>query len=103
MEHLPRSKKHGRKRSYTEKYDGLHVTVLRSYISVSYTETCGDIRRRKRSFTVSLHGGPIQSPFYSVYDRIAPYTVTDIYDRNTITCVTAKYGRIQSYRERLWS
>jgi hypothetical protein len=34
----PKSNNDGRKRSYTEKYDGLHVTVLRSYISVSYTE-----------------------------------------------------------------
>jgi hypothetical protein len=48
---------------------------------VSYTETYGDIRRRKRSFTVLVHGDRIQSPFSSVYDRIAPYTVTEIYDR----------------------
>jgi len=41
---FPRSNKHGRKRPYTEKYDGLHVIVLRSYISVSYTETYGKIR-----------------------------------------------------------
>jgi len=31
------------------------------------------------------------------YDlRISPYTITAIYDRNTITCITAKYGRIRS-------
>ncbi len=53
---VPRSNKHGRKRPYTEKYDGLHVIVLRSYISVSYTETYDDIRRKKRSFTVLVHG-----------------------------------------------
>ncbi len=35
----------------------------------------------------------MQSPFSSVYDRIAPYTVTDMYDRNKVTCITAKYGR----------
>ncbi len=35
--------------------------------------------------------GRIRSPFCSVYDRIAPYTDTDIYDHNTITCNTAKY------------
>jgi hypothetical protein len=35
---LPRSNKHGRKRSYTEKYDDLHGPVLRPFISVSYTE-----------------------------------------------------------------
>jgi hypothetical protein len=33
----------------------------------------------------------------SVYDlRISSYTVTDIYDRNTITCFMAKYGRMRS-------
>ena len=32
----------------------------------------------------------------SVFLRISPYTVTDIYDRNTITGFTAKYGRIRS-------
>jgi len=69
IEALPRSNKHGRKRLYTEKYDGLHVIVLRSYISVSYTETYGDIRRKKQSFTVWVHGGRIQSPFSSVYNR----------------------------------
>jgi len=39
---IPRSNKHGRKRPYTEKYDDLHVIVLRSYISVS---VYGEIRR----------------------------------------------------------
>jgi hypothetical protein len=28
--------------------------------------------------------------------RISSYTVTDIYDRNTITCFMTKYGRIRS-------
>ncbi len=81
----------------------VYMIVLRSYISVSYTETYGDIRREKRSFAVLVHGARIQSPFSSIYDRIAPYTVTEIYDRNTITCITAKYGPIWSYRERLRS
>jgi hypothetical protein len=32
----------------------------------------------------------------SVYGlRISPYTITDIYDRNTVTCNTEKYGRIR--------
>jgi hypothetical protein len=77
---IPRSNRHGRKRPFTEKYDDLHVMVLRPYISVSYTEKYGDIRRKKRSFTDSVHEGRIRSPFFSVYDRIAPYTDTDIYD-----------------------
>jgi hypothetical protein len=38
LTHLPRSNKHGRKRPHTKKYDDLHVIVLRSYISVSYTD-----------------------------------------------------------------
>ncbi len=32
----------------------------------------------------------------SVFRRISSYTVADIYDRNTITCFMAKYGRIRS-------
>jgi hypothetical protein len=79
------------------------VIVLRSYISVSYTETYGGIRRKKTLFTVLVHEGRIQSPFSSVYDRIAAYTVTEIYDRNTITCITAKYGRIVNVYGRLRS
>jgi hypothetical protein len=74
-----------------------------SYISVSYTETYGGIRRKKRSFTVLVHEGCIQSPFSSVYDRIVPYTVTKIYDRNTITCITVVYGRIVNVYSRLRS
>lgn len=35
---MPRSNKRGRKPPYTKKYDVLNVIVLRSYISVSYTE-----------------------------------------------------------------
>jgi hypothetical protein len=62
----PRSNRHGRKRPYTEKYDDLHGPVLRSYISVSYTEKYGDIRTKKRSFTVSVNGGRIRS-YTTVY------------------------------------
>ncbi len=40
--------------------------------------------------------GKIRSLTVSVFRRISPYTVTDIYDRNTITCFMAKYGRIRS-------
>jgi hypothetical protein len=82
------SNKHGRKRLYTKKYDDLHDPVLRPFISVLYTE-------KKRSFTVSVHGGRIRSPFFFVYDRIAPYASTEIYDRNTGRCNTTKYGRIR--------
>ena len=45
------SNKHGRKRPHTKKYDDLHVIVLRSYISVSYTDKYGGIRTKIRSFT----------------------------------------------------
>jgi hypothetical protein len=88
-------------RSFTTVYGEIRrftcdrITIV--YLHVVY----GDIRRKNRSFTVLVHGGRIQSLFSSVYDRIAPYTVTMIYDRNTITCITAKYSRIRSYRERL--
>ena len=70
----PRSNKRGRKRPYTEKYDDLHVIVLRSYISVSYTEIYGDIRTKIRSFTVSVNGDRIRSPFCSVFFRIRTNT-----------------------------
>jgi hypothetical protein len=99
----PRSNKHGRKRPYTEKYDDLHVIVLRSYISVSYTEKYGDIRTQIRSFTVSVNGGRIRSPFFSVYGLIRPYTDTEIYDRNTITCIPAKHGCKRPYFPRIRS
>jgi len=36
-----------------------------------------------------------------VNDRIAPYTVTEIYVRNTITCITAKHSRIVNVYGRL--
>jgi hypothetical protein len=36
--YLPRSNKHGCKRSYTEQYDDLHGPVLRLYIAVPYTD-----------------------------------------------------------------
>src|SRR5271154_754196 len=39
-------------------------------------------------------------PFFFVYDRIVPYTVTEIYDRNTRPCNTVKYGRIRKNMER---
>ncbi len=66
----PRSNTHGRKRPYTEKYDDLHDPVLRSYISVSYTEKYGDKRRRKRSFMILVYGVRIRFPFHSVFLRI---------------------------------
>ena len=38
-----------------------------------------------------------RSPYtVSVFHRISSYTVTGIYDRNTITCFMAKYGRIRN-------
>ena len=70
---------------------------------MSYTEKYGDIRRKKRSFTVSVHGGYIRSPFFSEYDRLAPYTGTEIYDRNTGPCNTTKYGRIRRNTDRVRS
>ncbi len=40
--------------------------------------------------------GKIRLLTVSVFSRISSYTVTDIYDRNTITRFIAKYGRIRS-------
>jgi hypothetical protein len=36
------------------------------------------------------------TPFFPVYDCIAPYTDTEIYDRNTGPCNTTKHDRIWS-------
>jgi hypothetical protein len=98
---LPTSNRHGHKRPYTEKYDDLHGPVLRSYITVSYTEKYGDLRRKKRSFTAFVHRSRIRSPFCSVYNRIAPYTVTEICDRNTVPYNTEKYGSCTVVYERI--
>ncbi len=60
-----------------------------------------------RGFSVYAHLRPYTGKirwFTSVYRknaiaycfRISSYTVTDIYDRNKITCFMAKYGRTQS-------
>ncbi len=46
---------------------------------------------QRRSFTT------VYERKRSVYGlRISPYTATEIYDRNTGSCNTAKYGRIRS-------
>jgi hypothetical protein len=44
-----------------------------------------------RSFTTVYEKNTIAYGF-----RVSSYAVTNIYDRNTITCFTAKYGRIRS-------
>src|SRR5277367_5624012 len=52
------------------------------------------------SYTEAVYG--LRVPlFFSVYDRIIPYTVTEIYDRNTRPCNTAKYGKIRNVHGRL--
>ena len=76
---LPMSNLHGRKRSSTEKY--------------------GELWRKERpllsSYTASVYDLHIAS-FSSKDDRISPYTVTEIYKRNTGLCNTTKHGRIRS-------
>ncbi len=47
--------------------------------------------RKIRSFT------SVNIPYtITVFRRISPYTITVKYDRNTVTCNTAKYARIRS-------
>jgi hypothetical protein len=79
VNHRPRLNKHGRKRPYTEKYDDLHVTVLRSYISVSFTKKYGDIRRKttivydpriRCPYTISVKIRCVKGPYMTVYGRI---------------------------------
>jgi hypothetical protein len=60
----PRPYRHGRKRPYAKKYDDLHGLVLRSYISVSYTEEYNDIYEKKRN----------------VYSRLRAYTDSVFFD-----------------------
>ncbi len=56
--------------------------------------------RLRSQYTEAIYGLRFP-PFSSVYDRIAPYTGTEIYDRNTEPCNTTKYGRIRRNRDRV--
>jgi hypothetical protein len=59
---------------------------------------CGGMRRQKNdgSCTVIFQNTVVNAPYtISVFRRFSPYTIKDIYDRNTVTCNTAKYGRIR--------
>jgi hypothetical protein len=53
---------------------------------------------KTRSFTTVYGNNTVvyqrKCPVYGL--RISPYTITDIDDRNTVTCNTEKYGRIRS-------
>jgi hypothetical protein len=102
---VPRSNMHGRKRPHTKKYDDLHVIVLRSYISVSYTDenaiVYGLSKRRLHTISVFLRIR-INTIVYGCGD-IRSYTDAEIYDRNTITGITAKHGRKRPYFPRIRS
>ncbi len=52
-----------------KKYDDLHVIVLRSYISVSYTDKYD---RNTITGITAKHGR--KRPFFPVYGRIRPFT-----------------------------
>ncbi len=58
--------------------------------------------RLRSQYTEAIYGLRF-APFCSVYDRIAPYTSTEIYDRNTGPCNTTKYGRIRRNTDRVRS
>jgi uncharacterized protein YmfQ (DUF2313 family) len=53
---------------------------------------------RKRPYTGKIRSfTSVNAPYtISVFRRISPYTITVKYDRNTVTCNTAKNGCIQS-------
>ena len=59
------------------------------------TLTYGEKNARLLSLNTEAVYGLRFAPFFSVYDRITPYTVTDIYDRNTVSCNTATYDRLR--------
>ncbi len=76
---VPRSNRHGRKRPYTKKYDDLHVTVLRSYISVSYTE---------ENDRITAVYERIQTPYSSTWVAIITFTEYSITINTTISIMT---------------
>jgi hypothetical protein len=53
---------------------------------------------RKRPYTGKIRSfTSVNAPYtISVFRRISAYTITVTYDRNTVTCNTAKYDRIRS-------
>jgi hypothetical protein len=55
-------------------------------------------RGRKRPYTGKIRSfTSVNAPYtISVFRRISAYTITVKYDRNTVTCNTAKYDRIRS-------
>ena len=59
------------------------------------TLTYGEKNARLLSSNTEAVYGLRFAPFFPVYDRITPYTVTEIYDRNTVSCNTAKYDRLR--------
>ncbi len=73
--------------SMTTSHDLCTVILLYTLIYDRIQEKYDDLRP---------YMGKIRSLTISVFSRISSYTVTDMYDRNTITCFMAKYGRIRS-------
>jgi hypothetical protein len=53
-------------------------------------------------YTEAIYGFRF-APFFPVYDRITPYTDTEIYDRNTGPCNTTKHDRIWRNTDRVRS
>jgi hypothetical protein len=64
--------------------------------AVIFLYTVANERIQEKYDDLRPYMGKIRSLTVSVFRRISSYTVTDIYDRNTITCFMAKYGRIRS-------
>jgi hypothetical protein len=72
------------------------------YISLSFTEKYGDIRRkngRLRSLYTEFLYDLRFAPYFGVYDRISPYTSRQYTERNTGPCKTPKYDPLRSYTE----
>ncbi len=53
-------------------------------------------RKQEKYDHLRPYMGKIRLLTVSIFRRISSYTVTNIYDRNTITCFMTKYGRIRS-------
>jgi hypothetical protein len=70
-------------------------TVVNDRIRRNTTINGEENGRLRSSFTESVYDYRF-APYFPVYHRISPYTVTEKNDRNTGSCNTQKYGGIRS-------
>jgi hypothetical protein len=79
--------------------DSIRVVYLRVVYEEIRRYTEKNYGRLRSPYTMSIYDLGF-TPYFSVCDRIPPYTITEIYDRNTVTCNPVKYGRLRQYFSR---